>query len=115
MKPDDAEKLIRILRLLGSDQVGERAAAALAAHRFVETLGLSWTDIVNASAAPRRPSRVVVRRTHEYGLDPAGAADARMRQLKSTNERLEHQNRVLRRRVTTLAERERRRRQGEDS
>jgi hypothetical protein len=38
------EKLAKTLRLLGSDQQGERNAAALAACRIQKATGLSWDD-----------------------------------------------------------------------
>lgn len=37
----DRDRLVRILKLLGSDQPGERASAAFAAHRLVGTLDQS--------------------------------------------------------------------------
>jgi hypothetical protein len=98
-------KLIRILGLLGSDQPGERASAALAAHRLIEAGGQSWAELLHAP-----PTKPAARRSHEYGVDPVGAAEARMRQLKSTNERLEREVRALRRRLTTIADRQRRQR-----
>jgi len=107
MPRPDIDKLVRILGLLGSDQSGERASAALAAHRLVETLGTSWAELLNPDRPPKRPS---TRRVHEYGLDTQGAADARMRQLKATNDRLERQNRAMRRRLAAAAEEKRRQR-----
>ncbi|MDR3470924.1 MAG: hypothetical protein P4M09_04430 [Devosia sp.] len=102
-------RLIRILGLLGSDQDGERAFAALAAHKLVTAAGVTWSDLLRPAASGRGDGKIAVRRVHEYGVDPHGAAEARMRQLKSSNERLEKEVRALRRRLTTLADRERRR------
>ena len=103
----DLSKLIRVLGLLGSDQPGERASAALAAHRLVHSLGTTWSELLHAAApAPQ----VLVRRVREYGVDPQEAAEARLRQLRSSNERLEKEVRNLRRRLTVIAEQKRRER-----
>ena len=100
-------KLTRILKLLGSDQPGERASAALAAHKLVETLGLNWDELLAERAAPK----VVVQRVREWDINHQDAAEARIRQLKATTERHERQIKALRTRVNTLTERERQRRQ----
>lgn len=102
----DRAKLIRILKLLGSDQPGERASAALAAQRLVETSGLTWDEIL----AEQAPGKVIVQRVREWDIKHAEAAEARIRQLKDTTERQERQIRVLRGRINALAERERLRR-----
>lgn len=107
----DRERLTHILGLLGSDQPGERAAAALAAHRMVTGLGLGWDDILAAEA---EPPKVVVRRVREWDINHQDAAEARIRQLKSTTERQERHIRSLRNRINTLTERERLRRAAED-
>ncbi|HET8637058.1 MAG TPA: hypothetical protein VFL96_09440, partial [Acidobacteriaceae bacterium] len=39
--------MAKILGLLGSDRPGERDAAALAAHRFVQQRGIAWVDVLN--------------------------------------------------------------------
>ncbi len=106
----DRAKLIRILKLLGSDQPGERASAALAAQGLVETSGLTWDEIL-----AERETKVVVRRVREWDINHADAAEARIRQLKETTERQERQIRSLRTRVNTLVERERLRRMTEDA
>jgi hypothetical protein len=110
MKRADLNKLVRILGLLGSDQPGERTSAALAAHRLVAALGVGWTELLH----PPAPPKVVVKRVRDYDIDARAAADARMRQLKSSNDRLEKEVRALRRRLAELAERDRRRRAAED-
>jgi len=109
--PRDKERLIRILKLLGSDQVGERASAALAANRLLESLGLSWEDVLEP---PPSPERVVVRRVRDWDIDHKDAAEARIRQLKDTVTRQERQLRALRTRINSLTDRERKRREGED-
>lgn len=109
--PRDKERLIRILRLLGSDQVGERASAALAAHRLMQSLGVSWDEVLEQ---PPGPERVVVRRVRDWDVDQQDAAEARIRQLKDTVQRQERQLRALQTRINSLTDRERKRREGED-
>ncbi len=41
-----AERLVKLLGMLGSDHDGERAAAAMKADSFVKGLGLTWRDVV---------------------------------------------------------------------
>jgi hypothetical protein len=98
-------KLIRVLGLLGSEHPGERDSAARAAHRLVAAAGTSWSELLHPKPTP---PKVIVHRVREYGLDPEGAAEARMRQLKASNDRLERQVLTLRRRVTALTARARR-------
>jgi hypothetical protein len=40
------ERLVRLLGMLGSDHLGERAAAGKLADQLVRSLGLRWDDIV---------------------------------------------------------------------
>ena len=103
-------KLVRILGLLGSDQPGERASAAQAAHRLVTSLGVTWMELLEPPPAEVK-TKVVIQRVRDYDVDQQAAADARMRQLKATNDRLEKEVRALRRRLTTIADRARRRRE----
>ena len=106
LDPRDMEKLIRILRLLGSDQPGERASAGLAAHRLVQSLDTDWETLL---AQPE--ARVLVQRVRDWDLDQRSAAESRIRQLKAETERQERQLKALRTRVNTLTERERLRRE----
>ena len=105
----DRTRLARILKLLGSDQPGERASAALAAHRLVHSLGLDWEAVLTSTPE----TKVVVQRVREWDIDHRDAAEARIRQLRSTTERQERQIRVLRGRINALTERERQRRAAE--
>jgi len=41
-----AERLARVLGMLGSAHDGERAAAGLKANQLVRDLGLTWSDII---------------------------------------------------------------------
>jgi hypothetical protein len=102
MTPAERKKLIRILGLLGSDQPGERASAALKAHKLVESAGLDWSTLLAPAA-----TRAIVRRVRDADADYREAAESRIRQLKSTAERQERQIRALRTRVNNLADRER--------
>jgi hypothetical protein len=43
----DRPRLARVLGMLGSAHVGERASAALQAERLRSGAGLSWCDIVS--------------------------------------------------------------------
>ena len=113
MRQANRVKLIRILGLLGSDQDGERASAALAAHRLVTASGKSWAELLQPPAPAGTAVRTVVHRVREYGVDQQEAAEARLRQLKATNERLEREVKSLRRRVANMAERQRRREMAE--
>ena len=106
----DKERLIRILRLLGSDHIGERASAALAANRLLESLGASWEDVLSPPVA----ERVIVRKVRDWDVDQADAAEARIRQLKDTVQRQERQLKALRTRINSLTDRERKRREGVD-
>jgi hypothetical protein len=85
-------RLVRVLGLLGSDSDGERASAGLAADRLRAEMGASWAELLMPpGTAPHGRS--------SYDVDERAAAEARMRQLKATNERLERQVRMLRRRL----------------
>lgn len=103
------KKLIRILRLLGSDQPGERASAAQAAHKLVGTLGTDWETLLE----PQAETKVVVQRVREWDVNHREAAEARIRQLKETTERQARQLRALRTRVNALVDQERLRRMAE--
>jgi hypothetical protein len=105
----DRERLVRILKLLGSDQPGERASAALAAHRLIGTLGETWEELLE----PKPATKVVVKRVRDWDMNHLDAAEARIRQLKATTERQERQIRALRTRINSLSDRERKRREAE--
>lgn len=99
-------KLVRILKLLGSDQPGERASAALAANKLVASLDTDWETLLE----PQPQTKVVIHRVREWDVNHREAAEARIRQLKETAERQARQIRGLRTRVNTLVDRERLRR-----
>jgi len=45
-------RLVKVLGMLGSPHVGERAAAGLNADQLVKQLGLRWPDIIAVERAP---------------------------------------------------------------
>ena len=58
MNAAEREKLAAILGMLGSEFPGERAAAGLAATRFLKDRKLQWQDVLNGTpfrAAPPPP------------------------------------------------------------
>lgn len=55
LTPATRERLMKILALLGSDIDGERAAAALAAHRLIQKSGMSWEILLMPVYAPAAP------------------------------------------------------------
>jgi hypothetical protein len=59
LDPQAADRLIKLLGMLGSAHDGERAAAALKADAFVRSHGLQWRDVIAMPAAvpPPRPPR----------------------------------------------------------
>jgi hypothetical protein len=50
----DRAKLAKLLHKLGSDHVGERTAAGLAAARLVKQSGLSWRQILTPPAVEKK-------------------------------------------------------------
>jgi len=101
---DKAEraKLARILGMLGSEHAGERASAALAAHRLVQAAGVNWAELL--VEAPAKGKRTV---TLDPWVNPSEAAQSRIRQVQLENERLAKENRRLRARLEARKERPR--------
>ncbi|MBI0537780.1 hypothetical protein D9599_19665 [Roseomonas sp. KE2513] len=92
MRANDAAKLARVLALLGSEHDGERASAALAAHRLMHRLGLTWQDVLMPKATPE---------PHAPPPPPdlLRAAESRLRQSQRENDDLRRQISTLRRRM----------------
>lgn len=91
----DLQKLLKLLALLGSEHDGERAAAALAAHRLVQTANTNWAALL--APAPAKAARGAVRTVVAYPFaDTVAAAEARLRQMRAENDRLRRDNRRLR-------------------
>lgn len=99
----DRQRLTRILRLLGSDVDGERASAALSAHRMIEALGTDWDALLQPAQQPQ------VVKLRDWDLDQREAAESRIRQLKTQTERQDRQLKALRTRLNRLLEEKRRR------
>jgi ubiquinone biosynthesis protein UbiJ len=95
MRSGDAARLARVLGLLGSEYEGERASAALAAHRLVKRLGLTWQEVL-------APKEMAVPPEKE-ALD---AAESRLRQSQRENADLRRQITLLKRRLEALQPRQ---------
>jgi hypothetical protein len=53
-----ADRLRKLLGMLGSEHDGERATAAAKADAFVRSLGLSWTDVIAPPIVPEHSRRI---------------------------------------------------------
>jgi hypothetical protein len=89
MRQTDLVRLARILGMLGSEHAGERASAALAAHRLVKAAGGSWWQLLSPAKVAAPPPRS--RRFVDIFHDPVAAANSRMRQLRRENEALKRE------------------------
>ena len=47
----EAERLVRICGMLGSNHIGERASAATMADELVRKAGLTWSDVISNSTS----------------------------------------------------------------
>jgi hypothetical protein len=65
-----ATRLAKLCGMLGSDHAGERAAAGHKAHALVQSLGLTWFDVIAPTPAPRpvQPQTTGWRRMADYCL-----------------------------------------------
>lgn len=80
--PDLADRLAKILGMLGSTHDGEIAAAGRAAVALIKSAGLTWPDVVGAKGGsregwpplpPRHADDEIYRRTHfVIGALPGG-------------------------------------------
>ena len=73
----ERERLAKLLAMLGSDYAGERDAAGLAAHQFLQERGLTWPEILCPPTTERRSTACVAWRAtvdeclyHPYDLSP---------------------------------------------
>jgi hypothetical protein len=55
LAPQAADKLTKILGLLGSAHSGERASAAAKADALVRAAGLTWAEVINVPIVPSAP------------------------------------------------------------
>ena len=53
LSADLADKLCKVLGMLGSAHVGERAAAGMLATRLLQDAGLTWPDVLRPPTPPR--------------------------------------------------------------
>lgn len=58
LDPVSADRLKKILGLLGSDHPGERDAAAQAANKLVRERGLAWGDVIGPPIVPDHVPRI---------------------------------------------------------
>jgi hypothetical protein len=56
LSPRSAERLVKLLGMLGSNHDGERAAAAAKANELVRGHGLVWRDVIPTTPEPRSAS-----------------------------------------------------------
>jgi hypothetical protein len=49
-----AARLVKLLGMMGSDHDGEVINAAKAAHRLLQSRGLTWSDVVTVESAPEQ-------------------------------------------------------------
>lgn len=52
LPPNELHRLVAICERLASDQLGERAAAALLVTKFLKDRGVGWADVLHAEPAP---------------------------------------------------------------
>lgn len=89
--------------MLGSEHAGERAAAALAAHRLIRRLGLSWQEVLTPQQDTTRGS---LGTTAVPPADVLGAVQSRLRQTQRENNDLRRQISRLNRRLEFLYQRQ---------
>ena len=69
----DRAKLGKLLGLLGSDHAGERDAAGLAAHRLLQSRGLTWPAVLAPPTRAREPLQGDWRQTCAACLERRGS------------------------------------------
>jgi len=99
VQASDLAKLVRVLGLLGSEHVGERAAAAMAAHRLIKRSGLSWQQLLGPAREGSRTAAARPRRAVEDPAEALKATSSRLRQAQRENDDLQRQIRRLRQRL----------------
>jgi hypothetical protein len=58
LTPAFADKLVKVLGMLGSDHDGEIAAAGRRAHSMLKAMGLTWSDVIKpASPKSEQPQQ----------------------------------------------------------
>jgi hypothetical protein len=79
LDPRSAERLVKLLGMLGSNHDGERAAAALKANALVREHGLVWSDVIPATPEPRSSS---YRQEHAKRWNDDAGADLDWRTMR---------------------------------
>jgi hypothetical protein len=69
LDPRSAERLVKLLGMLGSNHDGERAAAALKANALVREHGLVWSDVIPTPHADRRPNDARAKNQDDQKVD----------------------------------------------
>ena len=74
LDPRSAERLVKLLGMLGSNHDGERAAAALKANELVREHGLVWSDVIptleqQQEHAGRRPNDARAKNQDDQKVD----------------------------------------------
>jgi hypothetical protein len=69
LDPHSAERLVKLLGMLGSNHDGERAAAALKANALVREHGLVWSDVISTPHADRRPNDARAKNQDDQKVD----------------------------------------------
>jgi hypothetical protein len=73
LTPAFADKLVKVLGMLGSDHDGEIAAAGRRAHSMLKAIGLTWSDVIARTAPkPEQPQRP--QRRWRRGVSPTDTA-----------------------------------------
>lgn len=57
LHPTARDRLVKLLGLLGSEHIGERATAAQMASRLLQDCGLTWADVFQPPPAIPAPVR----------------------------------------------------------
>src|SRR3954453_10040876 len=73
LTPAFADKLVKVLGMLGSDHDGEVAAAGRRAHSMLKAQGLTWSDVINP-APPRPEMRQAPQRRWRRTTSPSDTA-----------------------------------------
>jgi hypothetical protein len=55
LPPERQTRLAKLLGMLGSAHIGERAAAAAMADQLIREHGLTWSDVLGGSPSERAP------------------------------------------------------------
>jgi hypothetical protein len=64
--PVDADRLAKLLGMVGSKHDGEALNAARAADKLVREAGLAWPDVIASSALPILPNSELTPWEHDF-------------------------------------------------